>query len=89
MVLMTSCLTGLLAQSVNKGRSRSAMPGFFTALSSLSALFENLEGGSNAEEFVQWFPEGTIQQLRAVLEQVDCRVEYDKLAIHQAIAGLS
>ncbi|MBD1914842.1 DUF433 domain-containing protein [Leptolyngbya sp. FACHB-60] len=36
----------------------------------VSALFENLEDGSNAEEFVQWFPGVTIGQVRAVLEHV-------------------
>ncbi|MEA5451009.1 DUF433 domain-containing protein [Leptolyngbya sp. CCNP1308] len=36
----------------------------------VSALFENLEDGSNAEEFVEWFPGVTIQQVRAVLEHV-------------------
>ena len=36
----------------------------------VSALFENLEDGSNAEEFVQWFPGVTLEQVRAVLEHV-------------------
>ncbi|MBW4459218.1 MAG: DUF433 domain-containing protein [Nodosilinea sp. WJT8-NPBG4] len=36
----------------------------------VSALFENLEDGSNAGEFVQWFPGVTIEQVRAVLEHV-------------------
>ena len=36
----------------------------------VSALFENLEDGSNAEEFVNWFPGVTIEQVREVLEHV-------------------
>lgn len=32
------------------------------------ALFENLEGGANAAEFVDWFPGVTRKQVSAVLE---------------------
>ena len=35
-----------------------------------SALFENLEGGSTIEQFVQWFPGVTTEQVRQVLEHV-------------------
>ena len=33
-----------------------------------SALFENLEGGSNIEQFVEWFPGVSLAQARQVLE---------------------
>ena len=32
------------------------------------ALFENLEGGANVEEFLEWFPGVTRTQVQAVLE---------------------
>lgn len=32
------------------------------------ALFENLEDGASASQFVEWFPGVTLQQVRAVLE---------------------
>lgn len=32
------------------------------------ALFENIEGGANVEEFVAWFPGVTREQVEAVLE---------------------
>jgi len=32
------------------------------------ALFENLEGGARVEEFLEWFPGVTKQQVDAVLE---------------------
>lgn len=34
----------------------------------VSALFENLEDGSTAEDFVKWFPGVTTEQVRKVLE---------------------
>jgi uncharacterized protein (DUF433 family) len=34
----------------------------------VSALFENLEGGATVDQFVQWFPGVTRQQIDAVLE---------------------
>ena len=34
----------------------------------VSALFENLEGGATAAEFLTWFPGVTRQQVDAVLE---------------------
>jgi uncharacterized protein (DUF433 family) len=35
-----------------------------------SALFENLEDGTDISQFVQWFPGVTIDQVRQVLEHV-------------------
>ena len=35
---------------------------------SLAALFENLEDGASVDQFVEWFPGVTIEQIRAVLE---------------------
>ncbi len=34
----------------------------------LSALYENLAGGATVDEFVEWFPGVTEQQVREVLE---------------------
>jgi uncharacterized protein (DUF433 family) len=34
----------------------------------VTALFENLEGGAQVGEFVEWFPDVTLEQARAVLE---------------------
>ncbi len=34
----------------------------------VSTLFENLEDGVLASQFVEWFPGVTLQQVRAVLE---------------------
>jgi uncharacterized protein (DUF433 family) len=34
----------------------------------VSALFENLEDGASAAQFVTWFPGVTPEQVRAVLE---------------------
>jgi uncharacterized protein (DUF433 family) len=34
----------------------------------VKALFENLEGGSTIEEFLEWFPGVTRKQLETVLE---------------------
>jgi uncharacterized protein (DUF433 family) len=34
----------------------------------LAALFDNLEGGANISEFVDWFPGVSPQQARQVLE---------------------
>jgi uncharacterized protein (DUF433 family) len=34
----------------------------------VSALFENLEGGATIEEFLEWFPGVSRQQVKAVLE---------------------
>ena len=40
------------------------------------ALFENLEGGASVDDFLEWFPGVTRQQVDAVLEYVsaDLRV---------------
>ena len=34
----------------------------------IAALFENLEDGATAHDFVEWFPGVTLDQVRAVLE---------------------
>lgn len=34
------------------------------------ALFENIEGGASVDEFMEWFPDVTRQQVEAVLECV-------------------
>ena len=34
----------------------------------VSALFENLEGGATVDQFLQWFPGPTREQIVAVLE---------------------
>ena len=34
----------------------------------VAALFENLEDGASASQFVEWFPGVTVEQVRAVLE---------------------
>ena len=34
----------------------------------VSALFENIEGGATIEQFLEWFPGVTRQQVDAVLE---------------------
>ena len=34
----------------------------------VAALFENLEGGGLATDFVEWFPGVKLEQVRAVLE---------------------
>jgi len=44
--------------------------GFEGARGSISALFENLEDGAQDNEFVEWFPGGTIEQVKSVLEHV-------------------
>ena len=34
----------------------------------IAALFENLEDGASASDFVEWFPGVTLEQVRTVLE---------------------
>lgn len=34
----------------------------------VAALFENLEDGASVQDFVQWFPGVSLEQVRAVLE---------------------
>ena len=34
----------------------------------IAALFENLEGGAQVSQFVEWFPGVSLDQVRAVLE---------------------
>jgi len=50
----------------------------------VKALFENLEGGANADEFVEWFKGVERTQVDAVLEHV-----LRSLEIHPARAGQS
>ncbi len=35
----------------------------------VAALFENLESGATASEFVDWFPGVTLKQVQSVLDQ--------------------
>jgi uncharacterized protein (DUF433 family) len=35
----------------------------------VAALFQNLEDGASIQDFVQWFPGVSLDQVRAVLEQ--------------------
>ena len=37
----------------------------------VSALFENLEGGARVNEFLEWFPGVTREQVDAVLEHAE------------------
>ena len=37
----------------------------------VSALFENLEGGARVDEFLEWFPGVTRDQVDAVLEHAE------------------
>jgi uncharacterized protein (DUF433 family) len=34
----------------------------------VAALFENLEGGASIQDFVEWFPGVSLEQVRTVLE---------------------
>jgi uncharacterized protein (DUF433 family) len=34
----------------------------------VSALFENLEDGGRIDQFIEWFPGVTLEQVRAVLD---------------------
>ena len=34
----------------------------------IAALFENIEDGAKIDEFVEWFPGVTLEQVRGVLE---------------------
>lgn len=34
----------------------------------VSALFENIEGGARVDEFLEWYPDVTREQVDAVLE---------------------
>jgi uncharacterized protein (DUF433 family) len=34
----------------------------------VTALFENLEGGASIQDFVEWFPGVSLEQVRTVLE---------------------
>ena len=37
----------------------------------VKALFENLEGGARLDDFLEWFPGVTRQQVEAVLEHAE------------------
>ena len=37
----------------------------------VKALFENLEGGARIDEFLEWFPGVTREQVEAVLEHAE------------------
>ena len=37
----------------------------------VKALFENLEGGARVDDFLEWFPGVTRQQVEAVLEHTE------------------
>ena len=43
----------------------------------VSALFENLEGGATIDEFMEWFPGVTRQQVEAVLEHTQQSLQTD------------
>lgn len=36
----------------------------------VAALFENLEGGADVSEFIEWFPGVALEQVQSVLEHV-------------------
>lgn len=36
----------------------------------LTALFENLEDGATVDQFVEWFPGVTLDQVKSILENV-------------------
>jgi uncharacterized protein (DUF433 family) len=41
----------------------------------VKALFENIEGGATVDEFVEWFPGVSREQVEAVLEHAQRSVE--------------
>ncbi|MFZ4072179.1 MAG: DUF433 domain-containing protein [Caulobacterales bacterium] len=41
----------------------------------VKALFENLEGGATTDEFLEWFPGVTREQVMSVLEFAQRRLE--------------
>jgi uncharacterized protein (DUF433 family) len=43
----------------------------------VSALFENLEGGATIDEFMEWFPGVTRQQVETVLEHTQQSLQTD------------
>jgi uncharacterized protein (DUF433 family) len=43
----------------------------------VSALFENLEGGATIDEFMEWFPGVTRQQVETVLEHTQQSFQTD------------
>lgn len=46
----------------------------------VAALFNNLEGGATAEEFVRWFPGVTRAQVREVLRFAMASLEAERAA---------
>ena len=40
----------------------------------VSALFSNLEGGATVEEFIEWFPGVSSEQVNLVLEHTSLRL---------------
>ena len=45
----------------------------------LHALFESLQGGATINEFVEWFPSVTLEQVRSVLEyEANLLLEFPK-----------
>jgi uncharacterized protein (DUF433 family) len=46
----------------------------------VTALFENLEDGAQIEQFVQWFPGVSTEQVRAVLEHAARSLTLPKVA---------
>jgi len=43
----------------------------------VSALFQNLEGGATIDEFMEWFPGVTRQQVEGVLEHTQQSLQTD------------
>lgn len=41
----------------------------------VSTLFENLEDGAKADEFIEWFPGVTAEQVKLVLEHAEHMLE--------------
>lgn len=46
----------------------------------VAALFENLEGGASVEEFLDWFPGVTKEQVDSVLEHAIRTLDLERLA---------
>jgi uncharacterized protein (DUF433 family) len=45
----------------------------------LAALFDNLESGATVEQFVNWFPGVTMEQVRAAMDHAAARAVTGKL----------
>ena len=46
----------------------------------VSALFENLEDGVRIDQFVEWFPGVTMEQVRAVLDHAAKSLDLSQVA---------